>query len=196
MKMKIINKNIESSFTIKKSKFYCFVCFVQNKEEIKEILNNIKKKYPDASHVCYGYILDDKSFHYSDGGEPNGTAGQPIYNAILSANLNYCLVVVVRYFGGIKFGPGPLRQTFKDISLKTLKQTEIVDACFGDVVTIEVTYDKLKDFTNQFKKLINRVEYRSDYALVDLIGNKDEIVQLTKTNPHGLKLNQVIKKSS
>lgn len=196
MRMEILDKNLKTTFTINKSKFHCFAYFINNKEQVKDILANTKKEFPDASHICYGFILDDNTYYYSDGGEPNGTAGQPIYNAIKSLKLNYCLVVVVRYFGGIKFGPGPLRQTFKDITIKTLKTGKFVESAIGDILTFEISYDKLKNFTNQFKKIVSYIEYKTDYALVDLVGSKDEILQLTKLKPHAIRLQQIIKKSS
>lgn len=163
--MKVLSTSVESSFTIKKSKFLCFGYFVKTKEEVKEIITQLKKEHPDASHVCYAYVLDDKTFYFTDGGEPSGSAGKPIYGALLSKKLNYALLVVIRYFGGIKFGPGPLRATFKDVSLKTLEEAFIKEAQMADIVQIKVPYSQQKQVVAKFPKSIYMREFDKDYAI-------------------------------
>lgn len=176
--MNILNKNIQAKFTIKKSKFLCFGYIVKNKDEAKSIVSDIKHEYPDASHVCYAYLLSDKEFYHTDGGEPSGTAGIPIYNAIKSFNLNYCLFVVVRYFGGIKFGPGPLRSTFKQITIDTLKQTKICQGIISDVIQIRVEYNKFKSTSKILKPFIKNLIYTKEYVTLELVGDTKQISKL------------------
>lgn len=194
--MNILNKNIQAKFTIKKSKFLCFGYVVKNKEEVKNIIYDIKHKYPDASHVCYAYILSDKEYYHTDGGEPSGTAGIPIYNAIKSLKLNYCLFIVVRYFGGIKFGPGPLRSTFKQVTLDTLNQAKICQAIVSNVIKVVVGYDKLKSTTLILKPFIKNTIYNKEGATLELVGDTKQIYKIIdklKIDIVGTEKNRIIK---
>lgn len=192
--MKILESTIKSSFSIKKSKFLCFGYRVNNKEEIKAIINGLKKQYPDASHICYAYILDDNNYYFTDGGEPSGTAGKPIYGALQSFKLNYTLLVVIRYFGGIKFGPGPLRATFKDVAMQTLKSSKLKECVVADIVQIKISFDQVKKVTSSFKSIIQK-KFTQEYVLIDIAGKKEEIIKklkLLNIQPHLIKENQVV----
>lgn len=190
--MKILSSNIESSYTIKKSKFLCFGYIVKSKEEIKNIINELKKEYSDASHICYAYVLDDQTYYFTDGGEPSGTAGKPIYSAIQSFKLNYTLCVVVRYFGGIKFGPGPLRATFKDVAMQTLELSKIKNCIMADVIEVKVPYPKLKQITLTLKPYINKKTFEKEYVLISLVGSKKDILDRLDIKPISIKENQVV----
>ncbi|MBN3662916.1 MAG: YigZ family protein, partial [Ornithobacterium rhinotracheale] len=100
---------------------------VQDEEEVKQILDELRQKYPDATHHCYAYRLgfEGENYRANDDGEPNGTAGLPIYNQLLSRELTYCLVVSVRYFGGIKLGVSGLIKAYKESAELTLDEAEI-----------------------------------------------------------------------
>lgn len=173
---KVISKNVEKSFNIKKSKFLVFAYYVTNKDEIKLLINSLWKQYPDASHICYGYILDDNTYYFSDDGEPSGCAGQPIYNAIKTSGINYCLVCAVRYFGGIKFGPGPLRQTFRDITIDTLKEAKLIDISIKDIIEVEIPLSESKKWINTLSILIIDKRYDSNNVVLTLAGSKEELV--------------------
>lgn len=193
--MQVLSSPIKANFTIQKSKFLCFGYFVKSKEEIKSIIDQMKIEFSDASHICYGYILDDKTYYYTDGGEPSGSAGKPIYGAILSSKLNYTLFVVVRYFGGIKFGPGPLRSTFKNISLQTLQKAKIKSAQITDLITIHVQYSNIKNIISAFNKSIYKKNYEKEFVIIQLFGNCDVILSdLNKLNirPISIAKNQII----
>lgn len=193
--MKILSTSVNNSFTIKKSKFVCFGYFINSKDEAKDIINAIKKQYPDASHICYAYILDDKTFYYTDGGEPSGTAGKPIYGALLSLKLNYTLCVVVRYFGGIKFGPGPLRSTFKDVALQTLSNAKTKTCEVKDVIQIKVPYSQIKSITNTFKSSIIKKQFDKEFVVLNLAGDKNNLIkrlESLKIKPIKIKENQVV----
>ncbi len=186
--MNILDKNIQAKFTIKKSKFLCFGFVVKNKDEAKKIVNELKKKYPDASHFCYAYVITNNEYYHTDGGEPSGTAGLPIYNTIKSFDLNYCLFVVIRYFGGIKFGAGPLRTTFRDVADKTIKQAKICSFILADVILIRIGYDKLTSVLKVLNSYIKTKIYRKEDVTLELIGNQEEILnKLTK-----LKIDKIV----
>jgi len=194
---KILSNKVTNQFTIKKSRFLTFGFFVDNKDSIKDILDKLRKECPDASHICYGYILDDNTYYYLDNGEPSGTAGLPIYSAIKSLHINYCLFVVIRYFGGIKFGPVPLRQTFKDVTLQTLKAAKLIDAYSADIVKIDVGYDILGKVKQTLSKLIVSIDYGKEVATISLGGSKDNLLKTIDRldlKPTSIELNKIIKK--
>ena len=110
-----IKQSAEIQITEKRSRFIASILHVQTEEEAKSIIATYKKKYYDARHVCYAYVIGNKGEHTraNDDGEPSGTAGIPILGQLVSHNLTYCLGIVVRYFGGVKLGTGPLGVAYK-----------------------------------------------------------------------------------
>lgn len=106
--MKLLN---EYTLEIKKSKFIGLYYEVENIDEVQEILNELKKEHKKARHIPYAYKIGPIA-KKSDDKEPGNTAGGPIYNIIERKNLNNCLIVVIRYFGGIKLGAGGLCRAY------------------------------------------------------------------------------------
>ena len=94
-----------------KSKFYAFLFPLKDKDDYKNILLNLKKEYKDARHICYALKIDGFA-KYDDDGEPKGTAGQPLYWLMNTKEIDRCMLVVVRYFGGIKLGAGKLYRAY------------------------------------------------------------------------------------
>lgn len=115
--MKLIK---ESLYEIKKSKFYAFNYDVDSIEEINNILIQLKKEHKKAKHIVYAYKIDGQEKKIDDG-EPSGTAGLPLYNIINKKNLNHTLIVVVRYFGGIKLGAGGLLRAYNTAGSEVTK---------------------------------------------------------------------------
>ena len=148
-----INKNIDNTIIIKKSKFITKLYKINSIDEVNNIINNLKNEYKDATHICYAYILDGYE-KCSDDGEPSGTAGLPILNILRHNNLNYILAVVVRYFGGIKLGAGGLLRAYSNSVSDALKLVDIVELVNGFNVTIEFSYDNSKFIDN----LLNDIE--------------------------------------
>ena len=101
----------ESLYAIKKSKFYAYNYSVDNIDEINKILDTWRKEQKKARHIVYAYKIDGVEKKFDDG-EPSGTAGMPLYNIINKKKLNHTLIVVVRYFGGIKLGAGGLLRAY------------------------------------------------------------------------------------
>lgn len=119
----------EAVFTEKRSKFLAFAFPVETLEMIKDIINTLSKKYFDARHVCYAYMLGHErtQFRANDNGEPSGTAGKPILGQINSFELTNILIVVVRYFGGIKLGTPGLIQAYRQAAREAIETAEIVE---------------------------------------------------------------------
>jgi len=128
-KIKTISAPAEAIYKEKRSKFLAFAYPVENEIEIKEKIAFLKKKYHDARHHCYAYILGANKSVYrkNDDGEPSGSAGHPIYGQLLSKDVTNVLIVVVRYFGGIKLGTGGLRIAYKLAAKEVLEKVQIIE---------------------------------------------------------------------
>lgn len=114
--MKLLNTN---TIEIKKSKFVAYLYDIDEISEIKEILENIKYEHKKAKHVVYAYKFGSTAGK-SDDKEPSGTAGTPLYNLLEMNNINNKLLIVVRYFGGVKLGAGPLLRAYKNAGVSVL----------------------------------------------------------------------------
>lgn len=125
-----IEQKAEAQFTEKRSRFLAFALPISDESEVKSILSGFKKTYYDARHVCYAYVIGHtgESQRTNDDGEPSGTAGRPILGQILQRKLSNVLVVVVRYFGGVKLGTGPLGVAYKTAAGAAL-DTAVVKEC-------------------------------------------------------------------
>ncbi len=137
--IKSINKFYQSKFKEKGSQFIGLAYPVISEDEISGILERIKKQYYDATHRCYAYKLKNGIFKYYDDGEPNGTAGLRIFNALDHYGLTDIIVIVVRYFGGVKLGVGPLGKAYYNSADITLKDAEIIEK--KPFQKIEITVD-------------------------------------------------------
>ena len=131
-------------FEEKKSIFIASVFVVTSKEEAQERVDALNKKYADATHNCYAYVLRDGSYRkFSDDGEPSGTAGMPILNVIERLSLCNTLVVVTRYFGGIKLGAGGLVRAYSTAAADVLTKAGKSIYVKGSKGVIDVDYDNL-----------------------------------------------------
>ncbi|WP_242085108.1 IMPACT family protein [Aestuariivivens sediminis] len=123
-------------FKVKNSKFFGYAYPVSNEATIKSHLERLKEEHHKARHWCYAYQIgnEDQTFRFSDDGEPNNSAGLPIYRQIQSFGVTNILIVVVRYFGGIKLGVGGLINAYKSTAQLTLEHCQIITK------TIQTTY--------------------------------------------------------
>ena len=115
---------------VERSRFIGTVVHASDRESAEREYERIKKKYYDATHNCFAYQLgieNKDEFRYSDDGEPSGTAGRPIYDAILSHKLTQVLVVVTRYYGGVKLGTGGLARAYRQCADQVLKEARICE---------------------------------------------------------------------
>lgn len=126
----------------KNSKFFGYAFPVSNEEEIKEHLDRLRKEHFSARHWCYAYQIGTEKIQYraNDDGEPNNSAGMPIYGQIQSFEVTNVLVVVVRYFGGVKLGVGGLISAYKTAAQMALENSEIVEQTINKFFTISFEY--------------------------------------------------------
>ncbi len=125
--IKTIINPAESKLKEKGSVFTCKAFHILTEEEAEEILKKIRKEYFDATHHCFAYKLSSGILKYSDDGEPNGTAGLRIFNAIEHFGLSNCIVIVIRYFGGTKLGVGPLGKAYYESAFQTLQSADQIE---------------------------------------------------------------------
>lgn len=143
----ILQATPEILYKEKNSKFYCFAFPVTTEEEIKSHLEDLRKQHYGAVHWCYAYQIgtQTKLYRANDDGEPSGTAGLPIYGQIQSFDLTNVLVVVVRFFGGVKLGVGGLIQAYREGARLALSEAEITEH------TIDAFYQLDFDYTQMNK---------------------------------------------
>lgn len=120
--IKTLKEPAENSYKEKGSEFIAKAFPVKTEDEVQKLVNKIKKEYYDASHHCFAFRLKDDTFRYSDAGEPTGTAGIRILNAMDHFELKDILIIVTRYFGGVKLGVGPLGKAYYSSSELLLKK--------------------------------------------------------------------------
>ncbi len=152
-KYRTIATPAEGIYKEKGSRFLAFAYPVFSVDEIKELIAKTEKKYHDARHCCYAWKLGlgEDNFRQNDDGEPSGTAGRPIYGQILSNNLTNILVIVVRYFGGIKLGTGGLIVAYKTATADALTNATIVERHVQDIYDISFPYDVMNDVMKVLK---------------------------------------------
>ena len=137
----------EGIYTEKRSKFIAIAIPVHTVEEIKQHLDIYQKKYYDARHVCYAYMLghERKDFRANDNGEPSGTAGKPILGQINSNGLTDIPIVVVRYFGGIKLGTSGLIVAYKAAAAEAIANATIIEKTVDDEIAVAFEYPFMND---------------------------------------------------
>ena len=142
-----ISQPSEGIYTEKRSKFLAFAIPVESVEEIKDIVAQYQKKYYDARHVCYAYMLgaERTEFRANDNGEPSGTAGKPILGQINSNELTNILIIVVRYFGGIKLGTSGLIVAYKQAAAEAIAAAEIIEKTVDTDITFLFEYPFMND---------------------------------------------------
>ena len=142
-----ISQPSEGIYTEKRSKFLAFAIPVESVEEIKDIVAQYQKKYYDARHVCYAYMLGTErtEFRANDNGEPSGTAGKPILGQINSNELTNILIIVVRYFGGIKLGTSGLIVAYKQAAAEAIAAAEIIEKTVDTDITFMFEYPFMND---------------------------------------------------
>jgi uncharacterized YigZ family protein len=145
----------EGLVTEKRSKFLAFALPVRSAEEVKQHVSAFQKKYYDARHVCYAYMLGAERTEYrvNDNGEPSGTAGRPILGQINAAGLTDVLVIVVRYFGGILLGTGGLVVAYKQAAAEAIAAAEVVERTVDAEIAIHFEYPFMNDVMRVVKEM-------------------------------------------
>jgi uncharacterized YigZ family protein len=149
---KTISGEVKGYFTEQRSKFISCALPVQTPEEVKEKVDAFRKQYYDARHICWAYMLgaERTQFRVNDDGEPSSTAGKPILGVINSHRLTNLLIVVIRYFGGIKLGTGGLIAAYRAAAQDAVAHAEIIEKTVDETISIVFEYP----FLNSVMKII------------------------------------------
>ncbi len=149
----------EGFYSEKRSKFLAFAHHVETIDEIKDILASYRKKYYDARHVCYAYVLgaDKADFRANDDGEPSSTAGKPILGQINSYDLTNVLVIVVRYYGGVNLGTGGLIVAYRTAAADALDHATIEIRLVEEVITYSFPYPMMNAVMRVIKEMQPRI---------------------------------------
>ena len=144
---KTIKSLAEGTYSEKRSKFLAFAIPVSSLDEVKQYVAEYQKKYYDARHCCYAYMLGHErlEFRANDNGEPSGTAGKPILGQINSNELTNILIIVVRYFGGIKLGTSGLIVAYKAAAAEAIAAAEIIEKTVDEDVVFSFEYPFMND---------------------------------------------------
>ena len=156
---KTIKGNCEGYYSEKRSKFFAFAHHVESIDEIKQLLADYRKKYYDARHVCYAYMLGPErtDFRANDDGEPSSTAGKPILGQINSGELTDILVVVVRYYGGVNLGTSGLIVAYREATIDALAHAEVVTRQVEENVVYDFPYVMMNDVMRIVKEMEPRI---------------------------------------
>lgn len=155
-----IKDNISEGFySEKRSKFLAFAFHVTTEEEIKEIVSEYRKKYYDARHVCWAYMLGAQrtEFRANDDGEPSSTAGKPILGQINKNELTEILIIVVRYYGGVNLGTSGLIVAYRTAAAEAIANAEIIKLYDEEVVTYDFPYVMMNDVMKIIKDMSPRI---------------------------------------
>lgn len=180
---KTITKQIaEGFYSEKRSKFFAFAHHVETVEEIKELLAAYRKKYYDARHVCYAYMLgaERTDFRANDDGEPSSTAGKPILGQINSAELTDILIVVIRYYGGVNLGTSGLIVAYREAAADAIAHAVTELRQVEEMVKYDFPYVMMNDVMRVVKDMSPRIvsqEYDNTCSITLAI-RKSEAEQL------------------
>lgn len=155
-----IKDNISEGFySEKRSKFLAFAFHVTTEEEIKEIVSEYRKKYYDARHVCWAYMLGAQrtDFRANDDGEPSSTAGKPILGQINKNELTDILIIVVRYYGGVNLGTSGLIVAYRTAAAEAIANAEIIKLYDEEVVTYDFPYVMMNNVMKIIKDMSPRI---------------------------------------
>lgn len=166
----------EILFKEKSSKFFGYAFPIQSEEEVKPIIEQLRKQHPHAVHYCYAYQIGTEKISYraNDDGEPSNTAGAPIYGQIQSFDVTNVLLVVVRIFGGIKLGVGGLISAYKTTAQLVLEEAEIIEK------TIDISFLISFDYKNMNKVMRVIKEKKLDIVTQTMELEEDSGIALGK----------------
>ena len=149
----------EGYYTDKRSKFLAFAHHVESVEEAMDIIASTRKKYYDARHCCYAYMIgaEREEFRANDDGEPSSTAGKPILGQINSNDLTNILICVVRYFGGVKLGTSGLIVAYRTAAADAIAHAEIEERLIEEHITYQFTYPMMNGVMRIVKEMNPRI---------------------------------------
>ena len=156
---KTISGTSEGYYTEKRSKFLAFAHHVDTLDEVKDLLAQYRKKYYDARHVCYAYMLGAarEDFRANDDGEPSSTAGKPILGQINSNELTNILIVVVRYYGGVNLGTSGLIVAYREAAADAIAHANVETRQIEEIVKYSFAYPQMNDVMRIVKDMNPRI---------------------------------------
>ena len=156
---KTIKSTSEGYYTEKRSKFLAFAHHVEDVAEVKDIVAGYRKKYYDARHVCYAYMLgpERQEFRANDDGEPSSTAGKPILGQINSNELTNILIVVVRYYGGVNLGTSGLIVAYREAAADAIAHANVETRQVEEIVRYSFAYPQMNDVMRIVKDMNPRI---------------------------------------
>lgn len=179
-----IKENVINEIIINKSKFITYLYKIKDSDEVSFYIKEMDKKYKDATHICYSYIIDNYSKSHN-ASEPIGAAGIPMLNILKQNKLNHILAITIRYFGGIKLGYGGLIRAYSNSIKEALKKTNIINELNEKEITIIFPIEKLK--------LVNKIT--NDYNVANKIFNKDITYTIYIPNNEISKFKEILNKN-
>jgi uncharacterized YigZ family protein len=196
-KYKEVKKNTTGIYKEKGSKFIAYSYPVYSEEEVKEKLEEVRKLEHSARHHCYAYILNpDKSAQRAnDDGEPSSTAGKPILGQILSNNLTNILIVVVRYFGGVKLGVPGLIRSYKTAAAEAILEATIITKTIKEQYKVSFKYPQMNDVMRLIKEYdleVVNTDFQIDCKLIFAVpkSKANDVVDTFKKN-HELRIDNI-----
>ena len=196
-KYKEVKKNTTGIYKEKGSKFIAYSYPVYSEEEVKEKLEEVRKLEHSARHYCYAYILNpDKSAQRAnDDGEPSSTAGKPILGQILSNDLTNILVVVVRYFGGVKLGVPGLIRSYKTAAAEAILEATIITKTIKEQYEVSFKYPQMNDVMRLIKEYdleVVNTDFQIDCKLIFAVpkSKANDVVDTFKKN-HELRIDNI-----
>lgn len=153
----------EGFYSEKRSKFLAFSHHVETEQQVKEIVTQYRKKFYDARHVCYAYILgvegvgDGVAYRMNDDGEPSSTAGKPIHGQLVKAELTDTLIIVVRYYGGVNLGTSGLIVAYREAALDCINNSGIEERTIEEKIEYSFAYPVMNDVMKIVKDMQPRV---------------------------------------
>ena len=182
--MKRVHKDGSAQITEKKSRFIGDVYNIENEEDALYYINETKKKYWDARHHCYAYIIGNNNEikRFSDDGEPSGTAGKPILDVLDKSGIANCLIIVTRYFGGTLLGTGGLIRAYSEAAKSGIEASGIMEVKKGIQAQIDADYNsfgKIQYMCMERNIIITDTEY-GENVHINMIIEESEYAHFQK----------------
>ena len=181
-----ILERYQNEIVINKSRFISIMMPISNDSEVKDILKNLTKEFPKATHYCYAYRVSGKE-KYSDDGEPSGTAGRPMLEFLSNNLLDNILVVVIRYFGGIKLGAGGLLRAYVDSCrsvYSVCKFYKVERHSLFEIIVDYKYYDALRNYLVSLEGNVVSTDYQEKIT-INYLGpslSNDDLMEITNGN--------------
>lgn len=193
-KILTIKEEYEDKIEVSKSQFYSFLIPISSEEEVPLLIKEKRMQFVKARHVCYAYIFNS-NYKYSDDGEPSGTAGKPLYELLNKNNLTNCILIVVRFFGGVLLGAGRLLRTYVESGLNSIKKANKFEIYYEFLIKLEIKLENInviKGYLVKYKYEIKNVIY-DEISTIEFYSSNDVIKELNN-NFYGMILQSEIKK--